>query len=585
MIFCLLLGGGLLVLAWRRPNRQRRALRLLASAVAAAALWLAAYPPLRPVPAARAEAILLTENYSPDTLRGLLRRLGRGTPVWRYGSASEAPGTRPLASLLSLAEQRPALRRVHVLGQGLPSADLPLLGQVAVISHAPALFVGFRAAYWDHRVPLGDVVRMEGAVQSPAGAPAWVCLRAAGAVRDSVKLPTGSGPFRLHYQPKTVGLARYELLLRQAARTLATEPVPVEITAPVLPAVLLLAATPSFEFKFLKNYLGEAHYAAALRTTVSRGLVQTEVVNQPARALDRLTPALLARFAVVVCDAASLASLTAAETQAVQGAVRAGKLGLVLLANNQILPKALPARADFVVLPRNGAAGPQRLAWLDAPGAALAPLPTQLRPSPALRVLVTGPNRVVAAAGRRVGLGAAVVSVVGETFRWSLQGQASTYASFWNRLLAAALPPAAPAAIWREGIAWPRVHQPLTLRLAAGTFPETPPTVTPLAGGPAVRLALRQDPRLPEWSTALFWADSPGWHQVRGPGRTAHHFYVFTAGAWSGTEAFKRQPMAENAQATASAVGKNEVLGPWPAGWFFGLFLLAAGFLWLEEKL
>jgi hypothetical protein len=24
---------------------------------------------------------------------------------------------------------------------------------------------------------------------------------------------------------------------------------------------------------------------------------------------------------------------------------------------------------------------------------------------------------------------------------------------------------------------------------------------------------------------------------------------------------------------------------PWPAGWFLGLFLLAAGFLWLEEKL
>ena len=115
---------GLVALAWR--GRRRQAARALAGAVAAAALWFSAFPPLHQVPAARGQAILLTAQYSPDTLRQLLRRLGAGTPVWNYGNAPVPSGARPLSSLLTLAEQQPRLRTLHVLGQGLPAAELPL---------------------------------------------------------------------------------------------------------------------------------------------------------------------------------------------------------------------------------------------------------------------------------------------------------------------------------------------------------------------------------------------------------------------------------------------------------------------------
>ncbi|MET4075608.1 hypothetical protein [Hymenobacter sp. UYCo722] len=590
---CLLLGLGLLALAWRRPRQRQRAGRMLAGAVAAGALWLTAFPPLRQLPAARAEAILLTEGYAPDTLRQLLRQLGAGTPVWAFGDAAPAAKARSLASLLTLAEQRPALRRLHVLGHGLPTADLPILSQMMVSEHPGTPVTGFKTAYWPAQLSLGEVLQIEGALDPLKGpGPAWVVLRAAGGGRDSVRLLAGGdSSFRLRYQPKTAGLATYELLLRRPGQPPRTEPVPVEITTPALPALLLLAATPSFEFKFLKNYLAEAHYPVALRTSVSRGLVQTDFVNQPRLNLDRLTPALLARFAVVVADAATLAALSGTETQALQAAIRNGRLGLITLAEAAPLPRNAPARADFAVLPRPAPpANLPALTWPAAPGEARAPLPAQLQPRPNLRPLITGPQKAVAAASRRVGLGFAVVSVVPETFRWGLQGHAAVYASFWNRLLTAAVPPAPAEAVWHAGSRWPRPAQPLTLHLAAGAFPTTSPTVAALAGGPAVRLALRQDTRLPEWSTAQFWPGAPGWHQVRGPGRSRHSFYVYPATAWPGPELQARQQAAEqrhleSQSATASAAAPETVAEPWPAGWFFGLFLLAAGYLWLEEKL
>jgi hypothetical protein len=115
------------------------------------------------------------------------------------------------------------------------------------------------------------------------------------------------------------------------------------------------------------------------------------------------------------------------------------------------------------------------------------------------------------------------------------------------------------------------------------------PTVQPLAGGAAVSLALAQDTRLPEWSAASYWPAGAGWHRVQGPGRTTHHFYVYDSAAWHGP-ALQADEQALAARATgagtkALAPATATVSQPWPAGWFFGLFLLAAGFLWLEEKL
>jgi hypothetical protein len=580
-----LLALGLLVAAWRRPDRRRLALRLLASLVAPLALWLTASPPLRQLPAAQAEAIVLTPGYQPDTLRQLLRRLGSGTPVWSYHTAPPAHA-KPLGSLLALAEQRPALRRLHLLGQGMPATELPALGALAVVRHAGPAFTGFQAAGWPQQLTLGQRFEVEGTVAGPAGEPAWVSLRAEGAGRDSVRLPTGSGPFRLSYPPKVAGPARYEVQLRRAGQPTITEPLPLEIGATQLPTVLLLAAVPGFEFKFLKNNLAAAGRAVALRTTVSRGLVQTEFLNQPAQPLDHLTPSLLARYAVVVADAATLAALPGPESQALRTAVQQGRLGLVLLADAAPLPAATPARAAFAVQPLSVAgAVAQPLGWPNAPATVRALLPARLRAGAALRPLVTGPGATLVAAGQRYGLGSVVVSVVPETFRWALQGQAAAYASFWSQLLTAALPPPAPAATWQVLDRWPHPQQPLTLRLA-GARPALLPTVQPLAGGAPVALALAQDTRLPEWSTAQYWPAGPGWHRVQGPGRTTHSFYVYDSAAWRGPLLqANEQALAARATLATTTTATTNVRQPWPVGWFFGLFLVAAGFLWLEEKL
>ncbi|HEX8426464.1 hypothetical protein [Hymenobacter sp.] len=588
---CLLLALGVSVAAWRRPNTRRRAVRLLAGWLAVAGLWLTAYPPHRTVAEPQAEAILLTNGYQPDTLRALLNRFGAHTRVWRFalGGPRQPTDTPTIASLTTLREQMPALRRLHLVGRGLPAAALPALGPVRLVPHGPPPYTGFQSTHWNHTLELGQPLLLEGyfaASTTRRPGPTWVRLQVAGAVRDSVQLPAGRGPFRLRYVPKTAGRLVATISAGPGRQLLAKEPVPVEVVAPRPLRVLLLAVTPSFELKFLKNHLAARQHAVAWRAGISRGLTQTEFRNQSTADISRLTPALLSRYDVLVTEAGVLPTLPAAEAQALQAAQRTAGLGVIVLAEPAALPATVPGRPTVrLVLQNSSLNRPQRLNWPDAP-AATAIAPGTLTLSGTARPLVTlAGSGAVVVAGQRVGLGNVVVSTLPETYPWLLQNAPATYESYWSRLLSAAVRPAAPTARWTLADPWPRPQLPLSLRLT-GAFPAQQPTVLGTTNAPLARLPLHQDPALPEWSTATYWPTAPGWHQLQLAGQPTHWFYVFASSDWQGPELKRRIqsaiPWLTSAAEPLPALQRTE---PWPVKWFFALFVLAAGFLWLEEKL
>lgn len=590
LALCIVLALGLSVAALRRVNSTRRGWRLGAGWLAVAGLWLLAFPPSQRLRTSTSEAIVLTPGYSPDTLRQLLRQLGPGTVLWRYAMPAAAADTPTLSHVAALRQRLPGLRQVHVLGQGLPAADLPELGVIRLVAHPAAPQAGFRSASWARSAQVGQPWAVEGYVaNSGAEGPVWVRLRAAGGLRDSVQLPAGRGAFRLQFVPKTAGRTVYALDARTtdgSGLRLPIEPLPLEVL-PVRPLrVLLLAAAPSFELRFLKDYLGRQGHQVALRTGLSKGLTQTEFLNQSARDVSRLTSSLLNQTDIVLADAASLSALSAAEASAVSGAVRYGQSGLLLLAETAVpLPRSLPARSAFVLELQSAkvAQEPQVVQWPTASAKTL--VPATLRPGAALRPLISTQRQQPVAAARRLGLGQVVVSTIIETFPWVLQGQTKIYASYWSQLLSAAAPPIAPRATLAPETQWPRPNAPLTLK--ATGLSAAPITIT--AAATPTRVALRQDTRVPEWATGIYWPTRAGWHQATGQG-VSSWFYVFSEQQWQGPEtALRRQAAASWVAQSGTRLSSGAHLGttsrPWSRWWGFGLFLLGAGLLWLEEKL
>ncbi|MDF7809855.1 hypothetical protein [Hymenobacter sp. YC55] len=592
LVGCLLLAVGVSVAAWRRPDTRRRAARLLAGLLAVAGLWLMAYPPQRTVAEPQAEAILLTDGYQPDTLRALLGRFGARTRVWRFSLSSSQPtsaDTPTVSSLTTVREQMPTLRRLHLLGRGLPSAVLPALGAVRLVQHGSSPYVGFRNTHWNRTLEVGQPLLLEGYFASLAArkpGPTWVRLQVAGATRDSVRLPAGHGAFRLRYVPKTAGRMVATVSAGPSRQLLAKEPVPVEVVPTRPLRVLLLAVTPSFELKFLKNHLAARQHAVAWRAGISRGLTQTEFSNQPTTDLSRLTPTLLARYDVLVTEASALAALPAAEAQTLRAAQRTAGLGIVVLAESAALPAVVPGRTEMRLVVQNSSLNrPQRINWPDAPPASTL-VPGTLTLAGVARPLVTlASSGAAVVASQRIGLGNVVISTLPETYAWLLQNASSTYESYWSRVLSAAARPAAPTTRWTLVDPWPRPQLPLPLRLS-GSFPTQQPVVAGATNAPLARLPLQQDPALPEWSTTTYWPTAPGWHQLQLSGQPTQWFYVFAASDWQGPELQRRSqsaiPWLTTAAEPLPALERTE---PWPVGWFFALFVLAAGFLWLEEKL
>jgi hypothetical protein len=63
---------------------------------------------------------------------------------------------------------------------------------------------------------------------------------------------------------------------------------------------------------------------------------------------------------------------------------------------------------------------------------------------------------------------------------------------------------------------------------------------------------------------------------------------VYPPTSWLGPELDARQQAVAQQNSAARATDFPDSTSeqkPWLASWFFGLFLLAAGYLWLEEKL
>ncbi|WP_400192595.1 hypothetical protein [Hymenobacter sp. B81] len=576
---------------WRRPNQQRRPARLAASVLAVAALGCLLLPPQRDkTPAATDSLLLLTEGVPADSLRYWQRRLG-SVPRYRFAppSANRAPGT--ISSLAELNRRFPQLRQLHVLGQGVPAADLNQLAPaVRVTMHPTWPAAAFRMASWSRELNLGEALRIEGHFAADQRGPVQLYLYAAGRARDSVRLPTGSGAFSLRYQPRITGPQLLQLEARRQGRTLAAEPVATVVQPPRPLRLLLLAGSPSFEQNLLKNHLTARGHVLAQRLTIGRGLQQTAFHNLPPHSLSRLTPELLSRYDVLLTDNESLTALSGPESQALARALRTDGLGLVLTAGAGPLPASLPGKSAFQLAAQ--AMAPEQatpLRWSDGRGSM--PLPAVLGAGPLLRPLVqTAKGTGLAAAAYRAGWGSVVVATPTETYRWLLGGQTATYDAYWARLLTAAARPLATTPRWHVN-AYISPHEPLTIRLAGSTPAVAAEVRAP--SGQLTRVGLRSAVSGPAQATALFWPRHSGWHTVRLPGQAPTSFFVLDSAGWLAPIISHRWQAAQQRAVPSSAhagSGTGEDQAPdqepvVPLFWFYGLFVLSAGFLWLEEKL
>jgi hypothetical protein len=205
---------------------------------------------------------------------------------------------------------------------------------------------------------------------------------------------------------------------------------------------------------------------------------------------------------------------------------------------------------------------------------------------PGVRPLVETGKDGTLAAFAPYGLGGVTVAVTGNAFQWVLAGRAPVHASYWSHLLTATARRREASEHWRVATPLPVPDGPATLQLVSAD-PQLPAlTVDSTTVYPQQTTA-----GLGDWEST-FWPRREGWHAARTASGAPFRWYVFGRNDWPGLQA--RHRYDATLAYLAGGDGADSVATPTvpatrqetvPPVWFYALFLLNVGYLWLERKL
>ncbi len=489
-------------------------------------------------------------------------------PAW------ESPGVPVLAEPARLWRDTAGSAKVRVSGWGLTAEHwrelrMPAAGGFDVTPGPP----GVIELDWPRRVREGSPLRISGRVAGVERGRIRVTL---GDLELGVAATSPNGRFSVDLIAPVPG--RYELSLKvvgELDEPLDGGTIPLLVTASPRLRILALASSPSFDWRYLKNWLSDNDAALLLRTRISSEHFQEQRQHVDSDiSADPISQAALDDFDIVIADTGAWSRLAESERELIARRVRDDGLGLLLLAGN-----ATQDPSDVLAAASPTPVSAPALADARLSAAGSAPLPEV--PVPALAISseesvwdredgrsVAGYNETGAG---RVGLAVRI-----PVYQWVTSGDTEAFAGYWQRLLAAI---ARPHAKGPE----PRLSSPIPfadLRLEL-CFDGAVHSQIELEGPALIRQPLPLY-RRPTGSCGVLWPRAGGWH-VMHDGDTAHFFYVFRRSDWI--------PL----QVAGRTAATYEVLGQsasdrgnvrWePSRWhLFVALLVTLGLLWWEQK-
>ncbi len=555
------------VKGWRRAGAAAGAARRVAAAalpvLASAALYLVvAHPGIAPGGAASPLLAASTTDAPPDGARPLDEHLADGGRV--AGASIAAPGL-PAEAWRDLDGAG-----IRVDGTTPPSQTIMWVD-------------------WTRRITLGETLRVAGRTAT-TGPVQVVLVDPFGRVEIRGDVSPAQPTFALNLPLRAPGRYLARLELRSAAgEVLETNPLPVEVAAPVPLRMLLLASSPSFELRGLRRWAELAGAELLVRTRLSRDVERVDRINLAADA--ELTPT---QADLLVLDTTAWAALPATERENLADAVGTG-LGLLLL--TEAAPGGDDAPLPPAVLPLPGtpdaaAAGrPLTLSIATDDHARLPPLIStawRLAGDGASSPLLEDDAGQPLAAFEEYGLGRVAVVTVTGTHRWRTAGFDEAHGRFWRTLVRGT----ARAQRERSVVAsttLPVVDDRVRLCLRGGDAEALDAAALDVVrpdGMTVDRVALSRDPGgVP---CGFYWPRTAGWHAVAADSESQqrHGWYVFSGEDWRGVQ----RTLAGDATRRVAVADTGRPVDPGRDGPALPPALLAVGFAslagagWLLER-
>lgn len=548
---------------WGLPKRQFYGHALIA-AIAITSLTLLILRPMMVDVRPENRGVLLTENFSRKQLDSLKKEHPRLVRI-------------PYEENRSFGETLDSLSSVFILGNGLRPYDFWQLENTNTTYIPSALPNGLIRLNYNREAYVGRPWKVQGRYNAQEHRHRLVLMDPGGRAIDSVAVDTlGIFDFELKADLQFKGKSLFYLLEKDAAGIeVSKEPLPIKVVPVQKLRLLLIQQFPTFDAKYLKNFLAETGNELIVRNQLSKGKYKFEYFNTARRPFNSVSKKFMADMDLLLIDADSYAKLSRGTRRIINEAVRNEGLGLLILPDDGLF--RLPSSTTpFEFTPEKT---PQ-VAWEHGPKLLLEKYPFRFRAMTGLEEIHRSEGLTLAAYTRK-GKGRIGTTIVRNSFQWVLNGSPEAYGDFWAGIISAMgkRSEMGPLGQAIEFFAYRDEPFPFVLR----TTMEHPEVY---GGNGSIPLAQGID--MEDHYTGITYPRKTGWNALYSAKDSLPilDFYVMDSSSWKSVRAFKtRYENQRKFNGSSVAYVHRKFSRPISPLWFFFVTLLGLGYLWIAPKL
>ncbi len=547
----MVLGIFLSVLEWRRKNRNR-VLRITAISVALISAYVIYLRPTTPVAKPFKSVVLVGENVSKSLSDYIAKFSDYEVLFW--DKKTHLLQNKNRSNSKSFNQLDYSIDTLFVRGYVPPINP----DYYQHLQYSDTLQQNYSIDYTE-KVYLGDTVPL---IINNKSTESLLLIGMIG--NDTIENQSlkGGKAFTYNYIPKTIGFHTSTILINEKEEyhfSFAVENKRKYVFH-------LLAETPDFEWRFLKDFLGEEGHAVYLRSKISKNKYKKDFVNWPDSLNQQQRSYNPIYHNILIADMEAWNAMGNSVKNQYRAQLKKEQ-GIALYRANE------NARLD---LPNEGVviAGDD-LQDFEAVNELNVNTTDDLTFNRDLRLYYAY------LADRSIG-----ITTLQDTYKWQLAGNEQKYRQYWTSVINQLLRDQ--DEIYIEKTRWPVQFQPFHLQLWSGTIYNELLLVD--QNQESSKIELMKDKNYPERQHLVYYPTQIGWHQILTKNNDIlDQFYVHPEQAESQNlmdlsykfryNNYKDQISAEKEIFSANNKDKPLIL------WFFLLFLLSISYLWIEEKI
>ncbi|WP_405223334.1 hypothetical protein [Dokdonia sp. Asnod1-B02] len=539
-------------------------LKVIVALIAVASLALMLLQPVKAVPRTKGVGIILTEAYKQQQVDSL-QVLYKDVEIIKYDGDG-----------FNLS-QLEGISTAYVVGNGIASYDIWQLQDIATTYLTGERLSGITKLAYNKSATVGDSLSIRGIYTSPIKGNRLVLEDAGGNTLDSVMVSGGDAfDFELQATTSVSGRYVYKLIEKDSLASIISEdPLPLIIKEKERLRVLIINGFPTFETKYLKNYLADEGHEVLVRSQLTKERYKFENFNRKQGTIYGFTSANLSAFDVVIMDASSYSGLSSGSRRALNNQVSREGLGVFIQPDVAVVDNGKQFGFRFK---RNNKKEASLSAW---PKVKVATLLYSFDAGALVQPIISEKENMWAAYAQQ-GAGRWGSTTLTDTYQLVLDGNEPAYNYLWTSILSAVSQKKLPAVYWE-------FQEELGVKDAPFRFKLRTEIPAPkILNNEQVAIPLRQDVSLQDQWEGTVYPSRKGWNELRlAQDNTAvASYYIPLETDWT---TLKTSTQIAQNKRTFTAVQKNTdtymVLKPVERLWLFIIFILAMGYLWVAPRL